>query len=303
MRLHSRVQPETHDWVVKPDDGSVPSKSRATKVRRFQPLVDIPLLLALASFLIPIVWMMVLAFQPGRNIISPDWRFGITVSNFADLLDPSGAFPSQFLNSVLIVLGTVPLCLGIGAAAGYAISRLDLPNRVTFSLAAVGAVLVFVPPMALVPGLYVALNNLGLLGTVQGLILANTLFNAPFAVLLMKAYFDTVPASLREAAFMDGASELRAFLQVMLPLVRPGVGAVCVFVGIMTWNEFLLGLTMTSGGRSAPVTVGIAGLVQPYQIVWGQMAAAGTLAALPIILAAVLANRQIVSGLTGGVYK
>jgi len=102
---------------------------------------------------------------------------------------------------------------------------------------------------------------------------------------------------------VDGASEFRAFRVVILPLVRPGLAAVGIFVAIMAWNEFLLGLTMTSGGESAPLTVGIASLVQPYSVTWGQMAAAGTIAAVPIIVLAIFANRQIVSGLTGGAVK
>lgn len=71
----------------------------------------------------------------------------------------------------------------------------------------------------------------------------------------------------------------------------------------MAWNEFLLGLTMTSGGRTAPITVGIASLVQPYEVTWGEMSAAGAIAALPIIVLAIVANRQIVAGLTQGSVK
>jgi ABC-type glycerol-3-phosphate transport system permease component len=108
---------------------------------------------------------------------------------------------------------------------------------------------------------------------------------------------------LREAALVDGASELRTFLRIVLPLVRPGLAAVGVFTGIMAWNEFLFGLTMTSGGVTAPLTVGIASLVQEYEVAWGQMAAAGALAAVPIIVLAMVANRQMVAGLTGGAVK
>lgn len=281
-----------------------PAAAPPRQLRRFQPIIDIPLLLLLAIFAVPIVWMLILSVQPDRNIISPSWRFSFTTGNFSDLLDPAvSPFGYQLWNSILIVVGTVILCLVAGATAGYAMSRLQLPRKVLLPMLVISAVLPLIPPMALVPGLYVTLNNLGLLGTVQGLILLNTVFNLPFAVLLLKIYFDGVPHGLREAALLDGASELRVFLQVMLPLVRPGLAAVSVFVGIMAWNEFLMGLTMTSGGRTSPLTVGIAALVQPYNVVWGQMAAAGTLAAVPIISLAIIANRQIVSGLTGGALK
>jgi multiple sugar transport system permease protein len=102
---------------------------------------------------------------------------------------------------------------------------------------------------------------------------------------------------------MDGASEFRTFLAIMLPLVRPGLAATGVFVGIMAWNEFLMGLTLTSGGKTAPVTVGISGFLQQYAVTWGQLAAAGTVAAIPVIVLAIFANRHIVAGLTSGSVK
>jgi multiple sugar transport system permease protein len=147
------------------------------------------------------------------------------------------------------------------------------------------------------------LNAMGLLGTVWGLIIVNAFFNLPFAVLLMSSYFQGLPEELREAAVVDGASEWRAFRSVMLPLVKPGLSSVGVFVAIMAWNEFLMGLTLTSGGQTAPITVGIAGLLQPFVVTWGELSAAGVVAAIPIILMAVFANRQIVSGLTAGAVK
>jgi ABC-type glycerol-3-phosphate transport system permease component len=270
---------------------------------RFSPWVDIPLLLMVLAFVAPIAWMVVLAVQPDRNIVSPAWDFGVTWQNVTALLGEGQPFTAQLVNSLLIVAGTIVLCVLIGAAAGYAFSQVPIPQWLTLPMLAISALLPLIPPMTLVPGLYVTLNGLGLLGTVLGLVLVNTVFNLPFAVLLMKVYFDAVPGSLREAALVDGASELRVLLRVMLPLVRPGVASVAVFTGIMAWNEFLMGLVMTSGGTTSPLPVGIASLVQPYEVAWGQMAAAGSLAAVPIIVLAIVANRHIVTGMTGGAVK
>jgi ABC-type glycerol-3-phosphate transport system permease component len=271
--------------------------------RRVSALVEIPLAVMVLLTLLPILWMLVLSVQPGRNIINPGWEFSVWLGNFQDLLAPGEPFVAQLTNSLLIVVGTIALCLAVGALTGYVLSRLHLPRPVTLVLLALAAFLPMVPPMALVPGLYVVLYNFGLTGTILGLILLNTVFNLPFAVLLLTVYFDTVPDEMREAALVDGASEFRVFRSVMLPLVRPGLAAVGVFTGIMAWNEFLFGLTMTSGGVTSPLTVGIASLVQPYEVAWGPMAAVGTLAAIPIILLAILANRQIIAGLTSGAVK
>src|SRR5690606_4389948 len=123
------------------------------------------------------------------------------------------------------------------------------------------------------------------------------------ATLLMSSYFSALPDDLTEAAMVDGARDSRIFVSIMLPLVRPGLAATGIFVGIMTWNEFLMALTMTSGGETAPITVGISGLVQEYAVTWGELAAAGSLAAVPLIALAVFATRHIVAGLTAGSVK
>lgn len=253
--------------------------------------------------MVPILWMVVLAFQPGRDIIASGWQFGFTTDNFGALFAPGEPYKAQFANSVAIVVGTVALCLTIGTLAGYSLASTNWPPKVSGLLLGASAIVPIVPPMALVPGLYDALQQYGLLGTIAGLILLNTVFNLPFTVLLMRVYFKNLPGELREAAMMDGASEFTTFRKVMLPLVVPGVASAAIYTAIMTWNDFLFGLTMTSGGTTSPITVGIGGLVQPNNPEWGKMAAAGTLTALPILVVAILARRRIVSGLTQGAVK
>jgi ABC-type glycerol-3-phosphate transport system permease component len=266
-------------------------------------VTEVVLGVVILAVLAPIAWMMVLAVQPNRTIVSPGWDFAFSTGNFRQLFDPREPYLSQLGNSVIIVLGTVVLCLFVGGLAGYSLSRLTWSRRTTIMVLTLAALLPVIPPMALVPGLYVMLDNFGVLGTVSGLILLNTVFNLPFATILMKVYFDRVPAELREAALIDGAPEWRVFTTVMLPLAAPGAAAVAIYTAIMAWNEFLFGLTMTSGGTTAPVTVGIAALVQPYEIAWGEMAAVGTITAIPIIVLAIVATRRIVSGLTQGATK
>jgi ABC-type glycerol-3-phosphate transport system permease component len=264
---------------------------------------DLILAVAILVAAVPILWLLVLSVQPERNIISRDWAFDLSLSNFDELFSPNNPFSTQLANSTIIVAGTVALCLGIGSLAGYALSLIGTARWLTRVLLLFAALLAAVPPMTLVPGLYITLDQLGILGTLTGLVLLNTVFQLPFAVLLMKVYFDATPDELREAALVDGAGDPRIFWSVMLPLVRPGLATVAVYTAIMAWNDFLFGLTMTSGGDTAPLTVGISSLVQTYETNWGAMAAAGTLAAVPILVLVAVANRQIVSGLTRGAVK
>ena len=266
-------------------------------------IAELVLIAAIAATIVPILWMVALSFQPLKNIIGADIVAGFSLSNYTDLLSPGNPLLAQLGNSLIIVVGTVLLCLVFGSLAGYALSQLVIPRAVLLPLLALTAFIPLIPPMVLVPGLYATMSSFGLIGGTLGLVILNTVFQLPFAALLMKVYFDGLPATLREAALIDGASEATAFRSVMLPLVKPGLASVGTFTGIMAWNEFLFGLTMTSGGVTAPLKVGIASLVQPFEVAWGQMAAAGTLAAIPIIIITIIANRYIVAGLTAGAVK
>lgn len=270
--------------------------------RRSHLLVEIALVITMLAVVIPIAWTMLLGFLPNRAIVSSDWQFPFWFGNYRDVF-ADGTFARQLLNSIGIVLGTITLCLVLGALGGYSLAKLRPPRWITFPALGIAGLIPLIPPATLVPGLYVLLNDMGLLGTVFGLVLVNTLFNLPFATLLMSSYFSALPEELHEAALVDGASELRTFLSVMVPLVRPGLAATGIFVGIMAWNEFLMGLTMTSGGATAPVTVGIAGFLQQYAVTWGQLAAAGTIAAIPMVVLSIVASRHIVAGLTAGSVK
>lgn len=264
--------------------------------------VELGLGAAIVVTLVPLVWMVLLAFLPNRDIVASGWQFGFWMGNFAAVF-ADGTFISQVRNSVAIVIGAVTICLVVGATSGYALAKLKPPRWITIPALVITGFVPLIPPMTLVPGLYLLLGELGLLGTVTGLVLVNAFLNLPFATLLMMSYFAAIPEELREAALVDGASEARALVSVMLPVVKPGLAATGIFVAILSWNEFMMGLTLTSGGETSPVTVGIAGLLQTYAVTWGELAAAGLVAALPIILIAIFANRQIVAGLTAGAVK
>lgn len=266
-------------------------------------LVEGSLLVAMVVTVAPVIWLLVTAVNRPRAIVAPGWSFDFSLGNFRTIFEPTAPFTQQLVNSVVIVAGTLVVCLVVAALAGYSLSKLAWPRWVTFPVLALAAFLQLVPPMTLVPGLYFTLYQLGLLGSIGGLILLNVVFNLPFATLAMKVYFDALPDEVRESGLVDGASEATVFRRLMLPLVTPGLAAVGVFVAIMTWNEFLMGLALTTGGTTAPITVGIASLVQPYEIEFGPMAAVGALTAIPIITLAIVANRHIVAGLTRGAVK
>jgi ABC-type glycerol-3-phosphate transport system permease component len=264
---------------------------------------EIALLIGLLLFTAPIAWMVLLTFQSDRAIISMFWELDPTLSNLAAILSPGEPFRAQMLNSIIIVAGTVLLCGAVSTLAAYSLSKLRMGIWLNYAIGVSCAVLPLLPPMALVPGFYVTLMQMGLLGSLTGLVLLNTILNLPFATLLMKIGFDEIPFALQEAAFIDGASEARTFTKIMLPLAVPSLITSSIFTAIMTWNEFLMALTMTSGGTTSPLSVGIASLVQPYEIRWGQLAAVGSVAVVPIMVASLVASKRIIAGMTRGAVK
>ncbi len=266
-------------------------------------LVRVVLVGAAVLTIVPVLWMVLIAFQRPRAIISPGWTFELTLQNFVTTFGPDSVYGRQVLNSVILVVSATALCLVIAVFAGYSLSQLSWSPRTVAVVLGGAALLQVIPPMTLVPGLFATLTSYGLMRSLLGLVLLNTVFNLPFATIMTKFYFDTVPSQLRESAAIDGASEVGAFRLVMLPLAAPGIAAVAIFTAIQVWNEFLFGLVFTTGGTESPITVGIATLIQPQEIKFAAMAAVGTVTAIPIIILAIVANRQIVAGLTGGAVK
>jgi ABC-type glycerol-3-phosphate transport system permease component len=265
--------------------------------------VELALLVATIIVIVPILLMMVRSVQPVREILAGGLPSGVVLDNYRALFGERSVFGQQLRNSVIIVAGSVALCLAIGLPAAYSLSKLAWRRMVTALLIALLVFIQLIPPMTLVPALYLTLVTLGLDNSLPGLILVHTVFHLPFVVLLLKVTFDAVPHELREAALVDGASEARTLRSVMLPVAAPGIAAAVIFAAILSWNDYLLGLTLTSGPEAAPLTVGIGTFVQPFNVRYGEMTAAGTLAGLPIVLLAVFAHRYIVSGLTGGAVK
>ncbi|RMB57224.1 carbohydrate ABC transporter permease [Tessaracoccus antarcticus] len=259
------------------------------------------LVISMIIIAVPVIWLVITSFNAPREIISRGFEF--SMSNYVRLFEGDSAIGAQIGNSLIIAVSTTVFTMAIAALAGYSLSSLGWSRTTTGILLGISALIQLIPPMTLVPGLYVVLQQFGILNSLPGLIILNVLFNLPFATLMLKVYFDALPDSIREAGLVDGASEQRVFWSLVLPLVKPGLAAVGIYVLIMAWNEFLMGLTMTTGGDQAPITVGIASLVQPQAITYGPMAALGSLTVVPIIILAIIANKQIVAGLTGGAVK
>jgi multiple sugar transport system permease protein len=149
--------------------------------------------------------------------------------------------------------------------------------------------------------LYAIFRSAGLVGTLPGLILAYTTFNLPFAIWILKGFFDNVPYAIEEAQMCDGATRLQAFRSI-LPLVAPGIGAFLVLCVLFAWNDFLFASIIGSGGAKT-LPVATRELVQPQNIQWGSIMAAGVVTTLPMMFLGLLIRRYLVAGLTMGAVR
>ncbi len=208
-------------------------------------------------------------------------------------------FGEYLRNSLIASLGSAIVSVSLGSMAAYALSRAEFRGKkdLLFWIISVR----MAPVVAVMVPLYVIFRSSGLVGTLPGLILAYTTFNLPFAIWILKGFFDNVPYAIEEAALCDGANRWQA-LRMIMPLVAPGVGAFIVLCVLFGWNDFLFASIIGSGGAKT-LPVATAELVQPVKIQWGMIMAAGVVTTVPMMFLGLLIRRYLVTGLTMGAVR
>ncbi|MHB1415492.1 MAG: carbohydrate ABC transporter permease [Chloroflexota bacterium] len=250
--------------------------------------------------LFPFLWLlqMSLKIEAEAFKMPPKLLFVPTLQNYRDLLDSK--FLRYFGNSAISSTSTTVLALLLGVPAAYALSRARFGNN-----AAVAMWILFtrmVPPIAFGIPFFMVYRNLGLIDTLYGLVLIYLTFNLSLVVWMMRSFFDGLPRSLEEAAYIDGAGRTEAFLRITLPLAGPGLATTAIFCFLMSWNDFFFSLILTrTNAMTAPV--GIVNFMNYEGWEWGKITAASTLIALPILLISFLVRKYLVQGLTAGALK
>lgn len=204
-------------------------------------------------------------------------------------------------NSAVVAGSATAVSIAVAVLAGYALARLRLPGRrlILYGLLAVG----MFPQMAIAGPVWRLLGALGLLNTYPGLILPYVALTLPLAIWIMATFFRELPRDLEDAARVDGATRLQALWRIILPLSAPGLFTAAILVFIYAWNEFFFALLIMTSPHRQTLPVGIALFQGEHTIPWGEIAAASTLATLPLVLLVLLFQRRIVSGLTAGAVK
>jgi multiple sugar transport system permease protein len=257
--------------------------------------------IAVALFVVvlsPALWLVLMSFRPNGDIMATTLAFRPTLHNYAEAW--TGEFAASFGHSLSASLGSTVISLLVGVPAAYVLARWRFRGQ--HQVAMWILVTRMAPPIAFTIPFFLAYTRLGLMDTVAGLALIYVTFNLALVVWTMKGFFDAVPRSLEEAAWIDGAGLWGAFARVALPLAAPGLAATGILCFILSWNDFFFALILTrTEAMTAPVA--IVNFMQYAGFEWGKIAAGGVSVMLPVLLFTVLVRRYLVSGLTAGGVK
>jgi multiple sugar transport system permease protein len=260
----------------------------------------------LVVVLFPAYWLASMSFKTTREISALPPTIIVqnpTLANYYNVLVTQN-FSQYALNSLTVAIVATSVALFSGTLAAYGLSRFRLPKNFNYQLLfTVLTVRMFPPSITVIP-IYVLFNRelfgFKLYDTQLGLGLVHAFLELPLVIWIMLGFFRDIPRDIEEAALVDGDTWLGAFRRHILPLTAPGIAATAILVAISSWNEFLFALVLTQRAQTLPIAV--AGQITQFDILYGNLMAGGVFAAAPVVIFALIVQRQIIKGLTlGGV--
>lgn len=254
------------------------------------------------GWLFPYIYVICCAFKPGSEVIAVPPKFFprvFSIENFSGLLERMDALKFLF-NSLTVALISTIIALILGSLAAYAIQRSGA--KLSVLLIVLVLCLKMIPTSSIVVPIYELICNLGLYDTKIALIIVYAAINMPFVMWTMLSFYEGVPTTLDEAAYMDGANSLQTFGRVILPICKPGLATAFIFTLFLAWNDFLAALLLTSTNAKT-FTVGLAGFLSAYNLDLGPMCAGAFLFSFPVMIISLAAQKYIVQGMTAGAVK
>ena len=253
-------------------------------------------------WLFPYIYVICCSFKPGAEVIAVPPSFfpkTFSVENFTQLFARMDA-GSFLVNSLIAAVCSTVIALILGSLAAYAIQRSGA--KLSVLLVVLILCLKMIPTSSIAVPIYEIICNMGLYDTRIALIIVYAAINMPFVMWTMLSFYEGIPTTLDEAAYVDGASSLQTFRKVILPICTPGLATAFIFTLFLAWNDFLVALLLTSM-KAKTFTVGLAGFLSAYNLDLGPMCAGAFLFSFPVMILSMLAQRDIVQGMTAGAVK
>ncbi len=264
---------------------------------------DVIGVLVFAVMMFPIYWMVSTAFKPGREILSlnPYWvPAPLTLDNFKTAINVP-FFWNDVVNSLTVVCTVVAISILLAFLAAVAVARFGFRGRSAFIVMVIAVQMV--PLNALVIPIYLLLDSVGQVDSLLGVIAYYMAVVLPFMIWTLRGFVHNIPVDLEEAAMVDGASRVGAFMRIVFPLVAPGLVATAIFGFIQAWNEYIIAYVLLSSSSKQTLTIWLASFTTQHGTDWGGLMAGATLTALPVVVFFLLVQRQITGGLTAGAVK
>lgn len=228
-----------------------------------------------------------------------EWE--VVIENYKEVLFER-SYISSTLNTLIITSTVVIISLIIGTPAAYALSRLKIKGSERISSTILS--LRFMPPVAVAIPILLSMRFLNVANTRIGLIIPYVAFSLPLVIWILIGFFDEIPTEIDEAAEIDGASKWRTLVQVLIPLVRPGIVVAGIFAAIFIWNEFLVGMYVIDSESLKTVPIADAGLISAQRpIDWNVAATVGVVTLIPLLIGSMAIQKHIVQGITAGAVK
>ena len=251
--------------------------------------------------LFPMYWMVISGLRAGRALFEPlllpgpySWQGYKTILSLTD-------FPTYYLNSILIAVGTTAITVAVVTPMAYALVRSRLPGMMLMVRAMLFAYMF--PALLLAIPIYVFLVKIGLDDTRLSLILTHSTFTLPLGVWLMWGFFKNFPFEVEESAFIDGCSRLQAIYRIIMPLTLPGVLTVVLFAFVLSWSDFVFSLILITSDELKTLPYGLASIDDAYDANWGELMAGSTMICLPLLLLFAFLSRYFIRGLSMGAVK
>lgn len=253
----------------------------------------------LIIMIFPVYWMINSSLQANTGAATTTWfPLQPTFAGYQTAFAQQG---QNLITSLIVSLSTVVLTIVVAAPAAYGLARFKMRGIIVFVF--VLLITQMIPTIVIANALYTLFNDVGLLNTYIGLILADTAAQIPFAILLVRAFMSSIPQSLVEAALVDGANNFRAFVSIVIPISKNAIITAALFTFLGAWGDFLFALTLTTGADVRPVTLGIYNYLSGNVQAWGPVMATAVLASIPAGVLLILAQRYIAAGALGGAVK
>ena len=259
------------------------------------------ILLILTAF--PFFWMVSTSFKPLREIfVFPPYFLpkDFTLANFDRLFEQT-RFLIYFKNSMFVSTLTVVFTMALATAGAYSLTRFKFYGREKIA-SLILFTYMFAPIMIIIP-FYVLIKKIGIANTHLALIMAYTAFCLPFSLWLLRAFFQSIPLVLEEAALVDGATRFRAIIHVILPLALPGIIATAIFTFILAWNDYIFVRILITSDTLKTLSVGIADLYNATVIDWGMIMSGGMLITIPVLVFFIFIQRYLIAGWGAGAVK